>query len=155
MKRTDYSEKRFLFWQRWLFYSSLLFACFGVVLALHGDNPVFEPYNRLLALIFWDQPVFPDEANNFRAFALGPLGGTIACCYILLAFIARFPFRNKERWARNAIAVAFGVWFILDSAICIYYGVYVQVFVVNLFSLLQKALPLMFTWNYFNPATVD
>jgi hypothetical protein len=150
MKRDNPSEKSFLFWQQWLFYSSLIFAAFGVVLAVYGDNPLFGPYHRLLAEIFLGQPAFPDGANAFRAMAMGPLGGTIACCYLLLAFIARYPFRNKERWARNAIVAAFGTWFLIDSAICLYYGVYAQVYAINLFSLLQKALPLIFTWNHFN-----
>jgi len=89
------------------------------------------------------------EADEFRAFIWGPLGGTIACCYILLAFIAWGPFRRKESWARNAIIVAFGIWIILDSAACIYYKVYFQLYIINAFSLLMKSLPIIFTWKHF------
>jgi hypothetical protein len=149
------SEKRFFFWQQWLFYSSLLFALFGLVLAVWGDNPLFEPYNRLLARKIWNQPEFPSPANDFRALALGPLGGTIACSYLLLAFLARFPFRNKERWARNAIVIAFGLWFLIDSTVCVYYEIYFQAFVINGISLLQKALPLIFTWKNFRKKVVE
>lgn len=152
--KNQLSEKKFLFWQQWLFYSSLLFAVFGVVLAVYGDNPLFRPYNRLLAEIFFDEPDFPEKADLFRAFTLGPLGGTIACCYILLAFMARFPFRNKEKWSRDAIVAAFGIWFILDSAVCLYYQVDIQAYAVNGLSLLQKALPLAFTWKYFRGSSV-
>ena len=66
-----------------------------------------------------------------------------------MAFIARYPFRNKERWARNAVLVAFGIWLALDSAICLYSQVYAQVYVINAISLLQEALPLIFTWKHF------
>lgn len=141
--------KSFVFWQRWLFYSSLAFALFGIVFALYGNNPFFMPYNKALAHIFGFGENIPVEIEPFRAFIWAPLGGTIACCYILLAFIAWFPFQRKERWARNAIIVAFGVWVVLDSSVCLYYGVYFQVYIINAFSILVKALPIIFTWRDF------
>ena len=139
----------FLFWQRWLFYSSLLFAFFGVAFALYGNNLLFIPYNKMLAEIFFHIPQFPSEAERFRAFIYGPLGGTIACCYILLAFIARYPFKDKQRWSRNAIIVAFSIWVIIDSSICVYFGVYPQIYLINAFSITIKALPIIFTWRDF------
>lgn len=145
----------FLFWQRWLFYTSLLFALFGIVFAVYGNNPLFLPYNRALAQIFWQSSEVPAEVAPFRAFIWGPLGGTIACCYLLLAYIARYPFRRKERWARNAVIVAFGTWIILDSVVSIYYGVYFQVYIINAFSFLVKALPLIFTWKDFRKPAVN
>ena len=141
--------KNFIFWQRWLFYSSLLFALFGIVFAIYGNNPLFLTYNHALAYLFWHQQNIPLEIEPFRAFIWAPLGGTIACCYILLAFIAWYPFRRKEKWARNAILIAFGIWIILDSAVCLYYGAYFQIYLINGFSLLQKALPIVFTWKDF------
>jgi len=145
-------RKSFIFWQQWLFYSSLSFALFGIVFAVYGNNPFFMPYNNALAHIFWMKDSIPDEIAPFRAFIWAPLGGTIACCYALLAFIAWFPFRRKERWARNAIIVAFGVWVLLDSAVCLYYGVYFQIYIINAFSVLVKALPIIFTWHEFKKA---
>jgi len=141
--------KSFIFWQRWLFYSSLLFALFGITFAVYGNNPFFLPYNRGLAHVFGFGESIPIGLEQFKAFIWGPLGGTIACCYILLAFIAWFPFQRKERWARNAIIIAFGTWVVLDSVICFYYGVYFQVYIINTFSILIKALPIIFTWKEF------
>lgn len=145
----DRSEKRFDFWQKWLLYSSLLFAVFGITLAVYGDAALFRPYISLLARTFWRQETFPPGTDAFRALASGPLGGTIACAYILLAFLAAHPFKKRERWARNAIIFAFGIWFILDTAVCLYYQIWIQALGINLFSFLQKALPLAFTWNDF------
>lgn len=142
-------QKSFIFWQKWLFYSSLLFALFGIVFAIYGTNPLFAPYNNALASIFWHVSEIPSEVEPFRAFIWGPLGGTIACCYIFLAYIAWGPFKRKETWARNAILIAFGTWIILDSAICVYYGVYFQIYIINAFSFLQKTLPIVFTWKDF------
>jgi len=139
----------FLFWQQWLFYTSILFALFGIVFALYENNIFSVPYNQMLAKIFWNQPEIPSEVEPFRAFIWGPLGATIACCYILLAFIAYYPFKRKERWARNAIILAFSIWVILDSVACFNYGVYFQIYMINAFSIIVKALPLIFTWNDF------
>lgn len=141
---------KFLFWQRWLVCTSILFALFGIIFAVYGDNPFFDLYNEALARIFWNTNQIPPRVEPFRAFIWAPLGGTIACCYTLLAYIAAYPFKRKERWARNAIAVSFGLWILLDSTAAIYYGVYFQVYIINLFSFLIKALPLIFTWKEFN-----
>lgn len=145
----EQTNSSFIFWQQWLFYTSLLFALFGIAFALFGNNPLFRPYNQALAQIFWDSSHIPPQIEPFRAFIWGSLGGTIACCYILLAYIAWFPFRRKERWARNAILFSFGTWILLDSFISLYYGVYFQLYIINTFSFLVKALPLIFTWKEF------
>lgn len=143
------SESSFLFWQKWLFYSSLIFAFAGIAFALLGDNFLIHPYNVMLSKALWGGSTFMPETVQFRSFIYAPLGGTIACCYILVAFIARYPFKNKERWARNGIMIAFGVWVIIDSSVCIYFGVYAQVYLINAFSIAIKALPIIFTWKQF------
>ena len=139
----------FIFWQRWLFFSSLGFALFGITFSLYGNNPLFQPYNKAVAELFFQSQHFPEKTETFRTFIWAPLGGTIACCYILLAFIAWYPFKRKETWARNAIIVAFGTWILLDTSVSIYYGAYFQAFIINGFSFLQKGLPILFTWKYF------
>lgn len=148
-RSSNTSRGHFIFWQKWLFFTSILFALSGIIFALYGRNIFFLPYNKMLAVAFWNQSQFPPEAQTFRAFIYGPLGGTIACCYILLAFIAWYPFKEKERWARNAIIVAFGIWAIIDSIVCLRYGIYPQIFYINAFSIVIKTLPLIFTWKYF------
>jgi hypothetical protein len=147
---TSIKESSFLFWQKWLFYTSLVFAISGIAFAFAGNNFLIQPYNKMLAELFWHSSTFPVEADRFRTFIYAPLGGTIACCYILLAFIARYPFKNKECWARNAIIIAFGVWVLIDSSVCIYFRVYPQVYLINLFSITIKALPIIFTWKHFS-----
>lgn len=143
-------NRRFLFWQKWLYYTSLIFALFGLVLALYGNNVLFSPYHKMLAQIFYNSELFPDITHTFYTFILGPIGATIFVCYFLLACIARYPFRRKERWARDAIVVGFSIWYITDALVSIYYGVYFHTFVIHLLvSVPQKALPIIFTWNEF------
>ncbi len=60
--------KRFHFWQQWLFYSSIVFAFFGIVFAIYGDNLLFRPYNDDLARIFLHQRHFGE--------------GVTACIYL-------------------------------------------------------------------------
>jgi hypothetical protein len=146
---------RFIFWQKWLVYTSLLFALFGVVFAVYGNNPFFILYNQALADTFWSTTQIPSEIEPFRAFIWAPLGGTIACSYILLTYIAVYPFKRREPWARNVVIIAFGLWIILDSAASLYYGVYFQFYVINAFSFLIKALPLIFTWRDFEKPSTD
>jgi hypothetical protein len=140
---------RFNFWQKWLFYSSVIFALSGILFSMNGKNPFFELYNRPISFIFWKQGITPPEVRQYIAYTWGSVGSTMACCYILLAWIAYYPFERKEKWARNAIIMAFGTWYIIDSAVSVYYGVYFQFYIVNTFSLLVKALPVFFTWKDF------
>lgn len=143
-------EKRFHFWWQWLYYSSLLFALTGLILALYGNNPLFAPYHTMLANIFFHQDGFPEGTQALYGFILGPMGATIAGIYLLLAFIARYPFRRKEKWARNAIIVSFSIWFVTDAVVAIFYGVLIHSLVIHLLvSVPQKALPIIFTWKEF------
>ena len=147
---TTTKDSSFIFWQKWLFYTSLIFAIAGIAFAFSGNNFLFHSYNRMLAKIFWHSAAFPKEADEFRSFIYAPLGATITCCYILLAFIARYPFKSKQRWARNAIIAGFSVWVLIDSSVCIYFGVYPQIYLINVFSITVKALPIIFTWKQFS-----
>ena len=145
-----FNSNRFLFWQKWLVYSSLLFAFSAIVFALSGKNLFFLPYDKMIANALWHRSDFSVEADTFRAFIYIPFGGTIACCYTLLAFIAWYPFKEKKVWARNAIIIAFGLWVIIDSLGCLYFKIYPQIYIINAFSILVKILPILFTWNDFS-----
>jgi hypothetical protein len=140
----------FLFWQRWLFYSSIAFAVAAIVFAFYGSTVLFSPYHHLLAEVFWHQPEIPPTVEPLLNFMYKPIGGTIACCYILLAFIARYPFKEKQAWARTAIIFAFACWAIIDSIGCVQAGMYPQLYLINLFSIAVKALPIVFTWKSFS-----
>jgi hypothetical protein len=139
----------FIFWQRWLFYSSVLLAFLAILFAFDIDLPLFTYYDQAVARIFWQANEIPPDIKDFRQFVAGPLGGTIASCYILVAYVAWFPFQRKEKWARNAIVVAFTIWCIIDSYICFKFGLYFQIYLINALSVLQKALPIIFTWKAF------
>lgn len=142
--------KYFLFWQRFLFYSCIVFSLFGLFLALYPNNVLFQYYFNAVSRHFWHQTTIQETMWPFVRFVCGPLGGTIACCYLLAAYVVWFPFSRKERWARTALILSFLLWFFIDSWVCITCGFYFQVFLINAFSLVVKALPVIFTWKAFN-----
>jgi len=67
---------------------------------------------------------------------------------IFLAYIVRYPFAKKEQWARECAAVGLVVWFLLDTSLSIYYGVFFNV-AFNSLLLVAAAMPLMFTRREF------
>lgn len=142
-------KNSFIFWHRWLFFSSLLLTILATLFAFNVELPLFPYYDLAIARIFWQTDEVPIDVKAFRQFVAGPLGGTIACCYLLLAYIVWYPFQKKEKWARNAITVAFAIWCIIDSYICFKFEVYFQIYIINALSVLQKALPIIFTWKEF------
>lgn len=145
----DLNNNKFLFWQKWLFYSSLIFAIAGIAFAFSGKNILFLPYDKMVANALWHSDEFPADAVIFRTFIYIPFGGTIACCYILLAFIAWYPFKEKKVWAQTAIITAFVIWVVIDSLGCLYFKVYPQIYIVNAFSIIVKILPIVCTRNDF------
>jgi hypothetical protein len=64
-------------------------------------------------------------------------------------FLARAPFKRRERWARDCIAAGIGLWFVLDTAISLYHGVYFNALAVNVPLLVIVGLPLWFTRGEF------
>lgn len=139
----------FEFWRRWLFGASLFFGLFGIVAAIFGDTVLFTLWKERAAAVFWDAEAMPAEANRFRLFLFGPLGGTIAGTYVLQAYIAHYPFRRKEKWAWRASVLALLTWFGVDSAVSVYHGAIFNVYLVNVFALIGIGLPLAATWQDF------
>ncbi|MBC8047818.1 MAG: hypothetical protein H7Y00_13555 [Fimbriimonadaceae bacterium] len=140
---------RFYFWQQWLFWSCILFALFGVAFAFCGNTVLFNYFNGAYEAVFWKNETIPSQFYQYKNFVYGSFGGTIVCCYILLAYIIRYPFRKKEKWSYYSIITAFSVWVFIDSFTCVVHKVYFQIYVINAFSIIVKALPLIFTWKYF------
>lgn len=65
----------------------------------------------------------PAAASRFQAWIYNVLGATIAGWGVLVRYIARYPLRCGERWAWRCLAVAFGLWFIIDTGLSACFGV--------------------------------
>lgn len=113
---------RFTFWYRWLLVISGVIVVFGTFMALFNQSPMFEFFNQQIDPVFWDAAP-PNAYAQFQGWVYGVLGSTMAGWGLMLYFIVQHPFQQREKWAWNAIAVSLGFWFLLDTAISLYFGV--------------------------------
>jgi hypothetical protein len=114
------------------------------------------PQSQLIDFVFNNQidPVFDldgdvsDTMRSFQAWIYGVLGSVISGWGILLAFIVRYPFKARQKWAWTCITAGFGLWFVVDTSISAYFGVIFNV-LFNVCLLLLIGIPLIGTYKYF------
>ncbi len=138
----------FAFWQRWLFVVGVLISVFGVLMALLSGTPIFELFNGQINPAFWGANAIDSNARAFQTWVYGLWGATIAGWGIFLAFIAHYPFRNKEKWAWDCLTAGLGAWFVLDTSLSVYYHVYFNA-IFNTILLILVAVPLFGTRKAF------
>lgn len=143
-----FSDKNFNFWTNYLKGISLFFAFIGLVWVIVGSFDPFGIYDSYFAQTFWKTAILPQDAKIATQFLLVPLGATNAGYFILQYFIGKHAFAKRELWAYQAIVRAFLVWFILDSAMCLYYAGYFNILIANIPTLMVMT-PIFFTRKYF------
>ncbi|MGB6067906.1 MAG: hypothetical protein WBG50_24125, partial [Desulfomonilaceae bacterium] len=84
------------------------------------------------------------SAKEFQQWVYGVWGATIAGWGAFMAFIAYYPFAQKERWAWNCIVTGLAIWFVLDTTLSIYHRVYFNA-AFNTALLILAGLPLAAT----------
>ncbi|MBN1452834.1 MAG: hypothetical protein JW963_17585 [Anaerolineales bacterium] len=136
--------KKFLFWQRWLFVFSLIVTVFGMGMALLNRTSLFAVFDGQVDPVFWGASPLPAGVDRFQGWIYGVLGATMAGWGVFLAFIAQVPFRNRERWAWNALLLGLSLWYVTDTAISLYFGVIFNA-VFNTAFFILALLPLLFT----------
>jgi hypothetical protein len=140
---------RATFWDRWLLAVCLGGTLLGLALPLVVDRAPFAPWREGVEARFLRGIPFAEVAGPWRAF-VAALGGAIAGKLLLCALLAARPFRERRRWARNAIAASLGVWFFADSLGSALQGAWFNIYLVNLpFGALMLA-PLIATWGQFS-----
>lgn len=140
---------RFNFWQKWLLIASLFLVIFGIGLAFLNQTSLFDfLFNHRINPYFWHSLYVSQDIAQFQGWIYGVLGATVAGWGIFMAFIAHYPFRARERWSWNCLTTGLLVWYLVDTAISLYFGVYFNaLFNTGLFLLL--AIPLAFSRKYF------
>src|SRR5574341_1004419 len=134
----------FLFWQRWLFVVGIVIAVFGIAMALFSGTPLFDLFNRQIDPGFWGMNAVSDVAKQFQQWIYGVWGATIAGWGIFVVYIARYPFKSKERWSSNCLVFGVLIWFVLDTSLSVIYKVYFNV-AFNTVLLILAMLPIVFT----------
>lgn len=143
------ADKTFLFWYRWLLVISIVSVLSGLLIAFFGNTFLFEFHNAKISETFFHGSI-PDNAQQFKQFIYGPLGGTISGYFILQFFIVKFAFQNKQSWSWYAIGLGLIVWFFIDSIVSVISGAYFNVYTINMGTLLLHAPPLIMTFKYFH-----
>ena len=138
----------FAFWQRWLFVVGLAIVVFGILMAVLSGSPLFDLFNRQIDPSFWGREQSLGTILRFQHWIYGVWGATIAGWGVFLAFIAHFPFRNKEKWARNCLILGLLAWFVLDTSISLFYSVYFNA-AFKTALLILAGLPIVFTRKEF------
>ena len=142
--------KNFLFWQKWLFIVSLSIIGFGTFMAFFGGTMFYDKFiNTQINPAFWGGYDVEDAAAGFQQWIYGCWGATIAGWGIFMAFIAQYPFKNKEKWSWNCLAIGVSFWFIIDTYISLHFKVYFNAFIINMPFFLFLGLPLVFSRKYF------
>ncbi|HDL42280.1 MAG TPA: hypothetical protein ENG98_04625 [Actinobacteria bacterium] len=149
-KRTE-----FRFWQRWLLFASIYLVLFGLVLALGSRTSLMDVvFNDRIDAVFWPEGNIPENAVTFRAWVYGVLGATVTGWGIFMAFLAHYPFKARERWSWNGFVVSLSVWYVVDTAVSVYFEVLFNVF-VNTAIIVVFAIPLAFTRKDFSEQAVE
>jgi len=138
----------FLLWQRWLFIVSLIMSVFGVLLALFNATPLFALFDRQINPVFWGAVDIPAGAREFKQWVYGVLGATLAGWGVFVAFIAHYPFQQREKWAWNCLVTGVLVWFVIDTAISLNFKVYFNA-AFNTVLFAAVLLPLGFSRKHF------
>jgi hypothetical protein len=140
--------KSFSFWQRWLFIFSLIVVIFGMGMATLNRTPLFAIFDSQVNPVFWSTNSLPVDVDSFQGWAYGVLGATMAGWGVFLAFIAHYPFRNRERWAWNALLIGLSLWYLADTALSLSFGVVFNA-IFNTAIFILAMLPLFFTRQEF------
>ncbi len=133
----------------WLKTVSVLFAVFGIIIALFNQTAIFQmAFNNHINPAFWINLELTTETVFFQRWIYGLLGATCLMVGILIFFIVKNAFARKEKWAWNCLFVGLIAWFIIDTPVSIYFKVYFNV-IFNVVLLLTVLLPLFLTRRYF------
>lgn len=138
----------FTFWARWMFGIAVLIVFFGLFMALFNGTKIFDLFNDQINPVFWDRKDISGPAEDFQQWVYGLTGATMAGWGLMFAYLARFPFCRKERWAWNAVAFSIALWYVVDTAISIRFEVYFNAF-FNTVLLVLLAVPLVLTRKEF------
>ena len=112
------------FWDRWLLFVGWLLVVFGLLLGFLNQTQLFDvAFNRQINSVFWPDEVPAASIELFQAWIYGVLGTTVSGWGVFIVFLARYPFRKRERWARDCVIVGITLWYITDTSISLYFGV--------------------------------
>ncbi len=139
---------RFLFWQRWLLTVIGFIIAGGILMPLLTSAGLLTAFDNLVNPIFWASSEVSAAAVAFQQWIYGLVGAVMAGWGISMAFLAYYPFRQKEKWAWTGLVLSLLIWYVADTAVSLLFGVNFNA-VLNTIILALFLLPLFFTRTYF------
>jgi len=139
----------FEFWQKWLTYANVMTVIVGLLAAFAGNSIFFEIHNDYTREVFIRGKAFTSEMLLLKNWLFGIIGGTIVGFHILMIFISENAFKRKEKWAYYAMWSGMISWFVIDSALSVFFGATHNVLLINAPALILIGLPLLMTRKYF------
>jgi hypothetical protein len=143
------SDKKFKFWTGWLFWANVMTVGVGLLVAFAGNSFVFDMHNDATREVYFGGGAFPPGVLEMKNWLFGVIGGTIVGFHLLMIFIVKFAFANRERWAWWSMWAGLLGWFVVDSSVSAYWGAWHNVTLINLVALVFIGLPLIMTGGAF------
>ncbi len=140
---------RFEFWTIWLLVVCFTLCAFGLLMIFFGGTRLFAGLNAEIESVFWPGGEVPGGVVPFRNWLYGAWGATIAGFGLLAALVGGNAFGRRQKWARDALAGALALWYVLDTGASLLAGVWANV-LLNSAVLALFLLPLAFTWPEFS-----
>lgn len=144
----EHKMDRFDLCHRWILVISGIVIVFGVLMAIFNQSAIFDLFNNQIDPVFWGDTPPPEAYAQHQGWVYGVLGATMAGWGLMLFFIVKYPFRQREKWAWTATTTSLGCWYLLDTAISLYFGVVFNA-VFNTLLLLLVLPPLVVTRKAF------
>lgn len=140
---------RFEFWRKFLLVVSFVMIIMGLFIAFLNQTIFFDfIFNKNINTVFGLSENSTAGITQFQNWIYGVLGATIVGWGIIMFFVIKYGFREKQKWAWKSIAVGISVWFVIDTSLSIYFGVYFNA-LFNSILFLLFIIPLLFIKNYF------
>lgn len=139
---------RFTFWRYWLLVACVSMILLGLLMVFFNQHPLFVSFNEPIHKVFWPSDDLTPAIINFQRWVYGTWGAAIAAMGVFAVFLAQQGFAQREKWARDCLAAAILVWYVLDTMVSLLSGVVANA-IFNTVCLVGFSLPLLFTWRYF------
>ncbi|MBN1822841.1 MAG: hypothetical protein JW803_00830 [Endomicrobiales bacterium] len=137
----------FLLWQRLILLGGIFTVIMGMAMSLFGNTGPFIVYEKLVNPVFWPSGA-PEGVAFFQRWVYGVVGAVMAGWGVFIVFIAQVPFLKKENWAWQCIFWGMTVWYVPDTLLSVWYGVYFNA-VLNTVMYLFVLVPLLLSKKYF------
>jgi hypothetical protein len=144
------NDSAFSFWQKWLTYANVLTVGVGLLVAFAGNSLFFDLHNGYTQTRFFGGEEIQGDVLALKNWLFGIIGGTIVGFHLLMIMISEHAYKQKERWAYQAMWLGLLSWFCIDSGLSIYYGAIYNVVLINLVALFLIGLPLVMSRKAFS-----